>query len=239
MHLPVPRRPAVVDGQELGLLYRAAFLGPGTARVEAASSRDVHGARRVPLEAWLGRPADLGEPRRRLQQHARVRRARVAVKVIALRHLGDGTEVHDGDPVGQKADDREVVRDQQDGEAQTVSQVVEQLQDGRLHRHVEGRDGLVGDEQAWLDGQRPRDGDPLPLSTGELVGVAVEGLGRHADEAHQLAAAGFDLVSRHEPVHAQQFGQDVAHREAGVQGRGRVLEHHLHRAPPLGGPAAG
>ena len=120
-----------------------------------------------------------------------------------------------------------------------MAQVVEQLQDRRLHRDVEGGDRLVGDEQARLDGQGPRDGDALALSAGELVRVAVEGLGRHADQAHQLAAAGLDLVARHQLVHAQQLGQHLAHGQARVEGRGRILEHHLHRAPLLGGPAAG
>ena len=56
----------------------------------------------------------------------------------------------------------------------------DQLEDLRLHRNVEGRDGLVGHQHVGPHGERPRDADALALAAGELVRIAVDGLGREA-----------------------------------------------------------
>ena len=53
-----------------------------------------------------------------------------------------------------------------------ADQVGEQRQDLRLHDHVQGRGGLVGDDQVGAAGQRHRDHHPLTLSAGELVRIA-------------------------------------------------------------------
>ena len=84
------------------------------------------------------------------------------------------------------ADDADVVGDEEVGEAELVLEVVEQVDDLRLDRDVEGRDRLVGDDQLRLQRQRPGDPDPLPLAAGELVREAVVVLGREADPLEQL-----------------------------------------------------
>ena len=71
------------------------------------------------------------------------------------------------------ADDAEVVRDQQVGEAELVLQLAEQVDDLGLDRDVERRDRLVEDDQPRPQRQRPGDPDPLPLAARELVRVAV------------------------------------------------------------------
>ncbi len=70
-----------------------------------------------------------------------------------------------------------------------VAQVLQQVDHLRLHRDVERRDGLVADEQARLDRERPRDPDPLALASGELGRVALVVLGVEADQLHQLLHA--------------------------------------------------
>ena len=94
--------------------------------------------------------------------------------------------MHDRDPVGDVADDADVVGDEEVGEAELVLEVVEQVDDLRLDRDVEGGDRLVGDDQLRLQRQRPGDPDPLPLAAGELVREAVVVLGGEADPLEQL-----------------------------------------------------
>ena len=62
----------------------------------------------------LALPLDLrvGDRDRR-QQRDRVRMERVVVQVVGRRDLHDLAEVHDRDPVGDVADDRQVVRDEE------------------------------------------------------------------------------------------------------------------------------
>ena len=52
--------------------------------------------------------------------------------------------------------------------------LLEQVEHRRLHRDVECRDRLVGDQQVGLERKRPRDADPLALAARELARVRVE-----------------------------------------------------------------
>ena len=52
-----------------------------------------------------------------------------------------------------------------------LAQLVEELEDLGLDRHVEGGRRLVGDEQLGLAGERHGDHDPLAHAARELVGV--------------------------------------------------------------------
>ena len=88
------------------------------------------------------------------------------------------------------ADDAEVVGDEDVGQSELVLQLVEQVDDLRLDRDVERGDRLVEQDQLRIDGQRPRDADPLALAAGELVREAAEVLGMQADPLEQLTALG-------------------------------------------------
>src|SRR5947209_6406576 len=117
----------VAGGEVLGAkrpqlrgLSRAQVLSAGTAGAETAARRWVH--RRGKLAAdhhllapvagylWVGH----GD---RLQQTGRVRMGGPLVDVVAGTDLDQLAEVHDPDPVGQVADDREVVGDHDVGES--------------------------------------------------------------------------------------------------------------------------
>jgi hypothetical protein len=64
------------------------------------------------------------------------------------------------------------VRDEQHAQVERLLQLLQQVQDLRLDRDVQRRDGFVGDQELRLDGQRPGDPDSLALAAGELVRVA-------------------------------------------------------------------
>ncbi len=84
--------------------------------------------------------------------------------------LDEPAAVQDRDAVGDLADDGEVVRDEQAREAEPRPQVGQQVQDPRLHGHVERARGLVGDEEVRPEGDGTGDGDALTLTAGQLVG---------------------------------------------------------------------
>jgi hypothetical protein len=69
----------------------------------------------------------------------------------ACRDLDDLAEIHHGDAVGDVLHDRQVVRDEDVGEAEAGLQVAQQVDDLRLDRHVERRDRLVADDELGLD----------------------------------------------------------------------------------------
>jgi hypothetical protein len=70
------------------------------------------------------------------------------------------------------------MRDQQVGESAAALQGVQQVEDLGLHRDVQGGGGFVQQDQLGLGDERPGDGDALPLAARELVGVAVQVVGR-------------------------------------------------------------
>ena len=102
------------------------------------------------------------------------------------RSLDDLAEIHDRDAVGDVLHHREVVGDEDVGEAEAALQVLQQVDDLRLDRDVERRDRLVADDEARLDGERAGDADALALAAGEFVRVAPRMVRREADEAQQL-----------------------------------------------------
>ena len=134
---------------------------------------------------------------------------------------------HHRDAVGHVVDHREIVGDEQIGEAQFLLQILEQVEDLRLHRDVERRDRLVADQQVGAERQRARDADALALAAGEAVRIAVEK--RWSSPIARISA--LTVSSRRCGVAAavdlQRLAQDVLHRHARRQRRDRILEHHL------------
>ena len=155
--------------------------------------------------------------------------ARVLVEELRAADLDDAADVHDRDPVGDLADHREVVRDEDVGEVELVLEALQQVQDLRLHRDVERRDRLVADDQLRLERERARDADPLPLAARELVRVAVVVLRAQADAGEQLAHAALHVLLG--LVDRERLADDLADALARVQRRVRVLEDDLHLAP--------
>jgi hypothetical protein len=125
----------------------------------------------------------------------------------------------------------QVVGDDEVGEPELLLQVLQQVDDLRLHRHVERRDGLVGHDQLRVHRQRPRDADALALAAGELVRVLLQRRGGQADGVEQLDAAGpRPLLVGRQPVRLHALQEQLLDGLARVEAAQRVLEHHLHVA---------
>jgi hypothetical protein len=77
----------------------------------------------------------------------------VAIRVIwRFQYLAGGADladlasIHYRDTVGELGYDRKIVRDEQVGEAELVAQLGQQIDDCRLHRHIECGDRLIADD---------------------------------------------------------------------------------------------
>ncbi len=115
--------------------------------------------------------------------------ARRGEQRVLVRVLHDPPEVHHRHAGGDVLDHREVVGDEDVGEAEPLLQVLQQVHDLRLDRHVQRRHRLVADDEPRLHGERARDADALALAAGEFVRIAPRVLGREAHEAQQLGHA--------------------------------------------------
>ena len=175
--------------------------GPRAAGVEAAARRRVDRVGRLAADQRAGPRAVLlgvGDRDRR-QQGAGVGMDRLGVELLGGRELDQLAQVHDCDPVGDVADDAEVVGDEDVRQAEVVLEVVEQVDDLGLDRDVERRTGSSSTISLRIDGERAGDADPLALTAGELVREAVDVLGVEADALQQLAHARVDLAAVHAP----------------------------------------
>ena len=104
--------------------------------------------------------------------------------------LGDLARVHDQHPVARLGDHRQVVGDEDQAQPELPPKSLEQLQDLGLDHHVEGRGGLVADDDRRIAGERHRDHRPLAHPAGELVRVRPGPGPRDPDELEQLAGPG-------------------------------------------------
>ena len=129
-------------------------------------------------------------------------------QLAGLGLLDDLAGVHDDHPVGAPGDHAHVVGDEDHGHRQLLAEVVDEVEDLGLDGDVEGRGGLVGDEQLGLAGQRHGDHHPLAQASGELVGVLVQpfgGLG-HLHQAQDLEGPLPGLPAGHVPVEPDALG---------------------------------
>ena len=120
-------------------------------------------------------------------QARRVGMQRAAEQLCRRRRLHHAAEIQHDDPVGDVAHHRQIVRDEQVGQAQPLLQPDHQVDDLRLDVHVQRRDRLVADHEHRLHRQRAGDRDALALAAGEFVRKPRGGLRRQANQVQQFA----------------------------------------------------
>ena len=102
--------------------------------------------------------------------------------------LDQARRIHHVHAVGVARDDAEVVRDDDDRDAEPARQILHQLEDLRLDGDVERGGRLVGDEQLGIAGKADGDHHALAHAARELMRILVEpafGVG-DADQGQQL-----------------------------------------------------
>ena len=114
---------------------------------------------------------------------------RVVEDLAGVALLDDLAGVHHADAVAHRADDAEVVGDQQDRRAGLVAQRADQVEHLGLDRGVEAGRRLVQHQQLRVARQRHGDDDTLQHAAGELVRVATH---------HPLGVGDLHLAQRSE-----------------------------------------
>ena len=153
--------------------------------------------------------------------------------------LDDPARVHDADVLAELPDHRQVVADEDDREAEPRSQVFEQLEHLRLHRHVERRRRLVAEEHRRLGGERDRDqrraGASRPRAGAGRRARAGPGSGIPTIRSSSIARS-------HDCRFERRRGRAAAPRRSAsptvlkrIERAERILEDHRH--PPAQRPA--
>ena len=149
---------------------------------------------------------------------------RVAEELIGRRLLDHLAGVHDRDPVGELDEEREVVRDEEDGELELPLERLDLLENLALDDHVERGRRLVEQQQVRVERERHRDDHALAHPAGQLVRVRAQAPALDADELEQLARPRQRLRLPDPLVRLEHVDELVAHPHHGVQRVHRALE---------------
>ncbi|MCY1222359.1 hypothetical protein D9M72_344490 [compost metagenome] len=95
----------------------------------------------------------LAEVRHGRQQRLGVLMPGVAEDLLGSSGLNNQPLPHHGDPVGKVRHHPHVMGNQHNGAVQLVPQVAHEVKDFGLDRHVQGRGGLVGNQEFGVAGQ--------------------------------------------------------------------------------------
>ena len=155
--------------------------------MKTAAGRRIHGTRNLALQKlcliisfpWI-------RNRNGVEQEPGIGMHRSPVDLFCSACLAQLSKKHDGYPVGKMPHHRKIMTDKQVRQAPGLLELLQKIQDLVLDRNVQSRNRLVTDDQSRIDGQRPGNADPLPLSSGKLVGIAVKELSRNSCCLHKL-----------------------------------------------------
>src|SRR3989338_7554675 len=203
-----------------------------TARREMAAGRRVGGRRQIAIQTDA-LPAFAIDARHGGQQGLRIGVPGRAQHFFRLAAFDDAPEVHHAYLMREVFHYRKVVGDEQVTQVQFLLQRLQQIQNLRLHGHIQRAGRFVADQQLRRYGERARDRDALPLPAGKLMRITPFGAACQAD----LVEQGIDkrLARRASAADTQRghaFLENFRDTHFRVQRSVGVLEHHLHRRAP-------
>ncbi len=171
-------------GDRFGTFDAAAHVDQRATRMKGAAGWRIDRARHLAADPA---PASAGDVQawHRFKQQARIGMARPGEDRLRRSLLDDAAKIHDAEPVGHVAHGRQVVADEQVGQAEPRLEVLHQVEDLGLHRYVERAGRLVADQEFRRAGQRAGDRDALTLTAAELVRVFLPVGSRQPDLAEQ------------------------------------------------------
>ena len=111
----------------------------------------------------------------------------VADHLIGRAVLHDPTQIHNGDAVGDVLYHREVMGDEQIGQALLLLQLLQKVDDLRLDGNVQSGNTLVADHKLGVDSQGAGNADALALAAGHAaLGLLYLDVGAICQLAHRL-----------------------------------------------------
>ena len=214
---------------QCGLALEALVLGHRAARGEGAARRLGQQRRGAAVERGQRRVLLGVQPGQGAEEPDRVRHPGAVEDVVDVARLHDAPGVHDGDAVGHARHDAQIVGDHDDPGAGLPLGRAQHVEDLGLDGHVQGRGGLVGDDEVGVVGDGDGDDGALAHAAGELVGIGVDPHLRVGDahEVEQLDGALARVrVADAAPVDLERLDDLLAHRVHGGERGQRVLEDH-------------
>src|SRR5665811_36128 len=154
---------------------------------------------------------------------------RIRQQLFGFGHFHDLAQIHDRYPIAHVPGDGEVMCDVEVRDSELLGHLQHDVHDGDANAHIQHRGRLVGDDEYWINDERARDCDSLPLATGKLMRVPEEERTRRrqADHVEEFGDALLALREPSDPLDLQGFGDRVEDGSSGIHRLVRILEDHL------------
>jgi hypothetical protein len=135
----------------------------------------------------------------------RVGRARIVEHPVGQAGLDHLAVLHHHHAVRQQPRDREVVRDDDDGQAEIVDEAAQQVEQARLHRDIETAGRLVHEDEPRPGDEIARDLQPLAHAAGKGARLIVYAVNTDFDPAEPVGRGFADiavmaLADGHQPL---------------------------------------
>lgn len=142
------------------------------ASVETATFRGIDWCRRVAFETNPRAFGARGWNWNRSKQRLSIWVQRARENFVGRGFFHDLAKIHHRHSIRDILDDGQVVRDEQIREIEPLLKLAKQIQHLRLNRHIQSRYGFIAHDKPWVETERTCYPDALPLTSGELMGVA-------------------------------------------------------------------
>ena len=155
------------EGAQRGFFLGADRLRERAPGAETAASRWGNRRRELALDGrGVVQSGDFGvRDRDRVDQPLGVGVGGMRVHLCSRADLDKLAQVHDPDSVGQVLQDRQVVRDHDQGQVVALLQRADEVEDLGLNRHVESRNGLIGNYELGVEHKSAGQANALALAT--------------------------------------------------------------------------
>jgi len=148
-----------------------------------------------------------------------VRMDRVLEQVLGVRVFDDLSCVHDRDAIADELDDAEIMGDEEIREMELLLQILQEVQDLRLHGHVKRRGRLVKHDEIRVERKRPCDPDALLLPAAELMREPIQMLLVKPDGLEQLQDFLRHRLAFEPLVDLERLAEDLFDRHSRVERR--------------------
>ena len=138
-------------------------------------------------------------------------------EIFRCSNLGEFSKIHHGNTVRQVLHHIQIMRNKQIGQMEFLLEVAQQIQDLRRNRHIQSGDGFVTDNEFWVEGQGPRNANPLPLPARKLMRVPRLMFRPQAHFHQQLIHLFLQSLAFGDFMNFQWFADDGANRHSGIQ----------------------
>lgn len=144
-------------------------------------------------------------------------------------NLDDLAQIHHRNARRDVPNDGQIVRYEYQRELSRLLDIDQQVDDLGLHRNVECGNRFVANDKIGLKRQSARDAHALALAAGEFVRMPPGIVGAQTDLFEKFADPLCPLAARQGvEMDSPSFGDGLADREARIEGKVRILKHHLH-----------